>query len=38
MLFDGLGGVHRKVTIASQEAQDFFDQGLKRRSASSTRC
>jgi tetratricopeptide (TPR) repeat protein len=29
MLFDGLGGVHRKVTIASQEAQDFFDQGLK---------
>ncbi|MEX2244368.1 MAG: hypothetical protein WD716_11050 [Fimbriimonadaceae bacterium] len=27
-LFDGLGGVHRKVTTSSPDAQKYFDQGL----------
>ncbi len=27
-IFNGLGGVHRKVTTNSPEAQKFFDQGL----------
>ena len=27
-LFDGLGGLSRKVTTASPEAQRYFDQGL----------
>ncbi|HYN03761.1 MAG TPA: tetratricopeptide repeat protein, partial [Vicinamibacteria bacterium] len=27
-LFDGLGGLSRKVTTGSPEAQRYFDQGL----------